>query len=75
MAREEHVMHLADLMWGRTGLVWDADHGEARLDSTARILAEELAWDEARLADEIAAYRRILRSLLPAPHELVTAEH
>jgi glycerol-3-phosphate dehydrogenase len=75
MARQEHVVHLADLMWARTGLVWDADHGEAQLDSAARILAEEFAWDDARLADEIASYRRILRSLLPDSHGLVSAEH
>jgi glycerol-3-phosphate dehydrogenase len=73
MAREEHVLHLTDLMWGRAGLVWNDGHGQDVIEDAARILAEELAWDEARVTEEIAAYRRLIGSLFGVSRERVTA--
>jgi glycerol-3-phosphate dehydrogenase len=57
-AREEHVVHLDDLMMRRSrlGLVTRGG-GEALLDRVRAICMEELGWDERRWLEEAARYR------------------
>lgn len=56
-ARGEHATSLIDLMIRRVGAGWTATMGHAAAEKAARAAAEAMGWDEARIAQEVAAYR------------------
>ncbi|MBD2765460.1 glycerol-3-phosphate dehydrogenase/oxidase [Kocuria sp. cx-455] len=57
-ARNEGVLHLADVFQTRTRMSYDQpDHGLAAVEEVANLLAEELGWDTERTAAEVRAYR------------------
>jgi glycerol-3-phosphate dehydrogenase len=57
--RNEMALGLSDILVRRTGLGAAALPPRGVLEKAARIAAEELGWDERRMAEEIAAVRRI----------------
>jgi glycerol-3-phosphate dehydrogenase len=59
--REEMAMSLSDVVMRRTGLGQLGDPGDAALQSTAALMAQELGWDDARRAREIAAVQTNFR--------------
>jgi glycerol-3-phosphate dehydrogenase len=67
-ARSEGVVHLDDLMLRRVRLgLLLADGGNEVLGRIGDIVREELGWDNARLAAEIARYRELRRSTYGVP--------
>ena len=73
-AREEGVVHLADVMVRRLRLDYEVrDRGHAAAAEVAAIIAAELGWDQARSEAEIAAYRAHIDARLAA--EKVTSDH
>jgi glycerol-3-phosphate dehydrogenase len=61
VARHEAPVHLTDIVLRRTGIGQLGDPGEAVLAAAADIAAEELGWDAARRASELAAARRAVQ--------------
>ncbi|HEX3672905.1 MAG TPA: glycerol-3-phosphate dehydrogenase/oxidase [Rhizomicrobium sp.] len=59
--REEMAMSLSDVVMRRTGIGQLGDPGDAALQSTAALMAQELGWDDARRAREIAAVQTNFR--------------
>lgn len=59
-AAHEHVTGLVDLMFRRLGAGWTRTLGVEAAETAARAAAGALGWDEARIADEVAAYRAYL---------------
>jgi glycerol-3-phosphate dehydrogenase len=61
--REEAAVRLSDAVRRRTGLGSAGHPGTAAIEACGRLMAAELGWDEARLAEEIrdaeAAYRPV----------------
>jgi len=58
-AREEMAVHLSDVLARRTrASIQDARAAVAAAPGVARILAEELGWDDARQTDEVARFSR-----------------
>jgi hypothetical protein len=51
------VARLGDCVFGRLGIGTIGDPGEPALDEVASLLAEQLGWDAARRAAEIADVR------------------
>jgi len=60
-ASHEHVVHLNDLMFRRSGLAWGRGMGADKAMEIATLLAPALGWDETRKAQEVQAYRAHLR--------------
>ena len=58
-AREEMVVHLADVVWRRTELGSGGNPGEPVLRAVADLLAKELGWSEQREREEIEQTQRI----------------
>jgi len=57
-AAAEGALHLDDVLARRTRLsIQTFDRGVAAAEPAARIMAEVLGWDEARIAEEVALYR------------------
>jgi glycerol-3-phosphate dehydrogenase len=56
-AREEMVLHLSDLLRRRMPLLILARLDAARLQQLAGLVADELGWDESRIAQEVEACR------------------
>jgi glycerol-3-phosphate dehydrogenase len=70
-ATHEGALHLDDVLMHRTRLNYEqADRGDAALDEIADLLAPVLGWDEARRAEEIAAYRSRVDAETAAEREL-----
>jgi glycerol-3-phosphate dehydrogenase len=55
--RHEMAITLADVVFRRTGLGSAGDPGGRALEAAARIAAQELGWNEAKVNDELAAVR------------------
>jgi len=53
-AREEHAVHLDDVVFRRTELGTASDPGEAAVQESAELMAIELGWDDNRRAEEVA---------------------
>jgi glycerol-3-phosphate dehydrogenase len=53
--RAEMAVRLTDIVVRRTGLGGSGHPGRAAIEACARVAASELGWDDARVADEIAA--------------------
>ncbi len=60
MAETEQVTGLTDLLARRAGVAWTESAGAGVAEQAARAVAETLGWDEARVAQEVAAYRAYL---------------
>uniref|UniRef100_UPI003B52AC6C FAD-dependent oxidoreductase n=1 Tax=Roseovarius indicus TaxID=540747 RepID=UPI003B52AC6C len=56
-AEREHVHTLLDLMFRRVNLGWQVDLGLPHAEAVAREVADILGWDDARIGEEVAAYR------------------
>jgi glycerol-3-phosphate dehydrogenase len=56
-AEHEWPTNLVDLLFRRTGNGWTAGMAGARADEAAKAVAPVMGWDEARAAQEAAAYR------------------
>jgi glycerol-3-phosphate dehydrogenase len=57
-ATHEGALHLDDVLTRRTHIAIEAeDHGLTAAAEVASLMGQELGWDEARLAEEIAHYR------------------
>ena len=56
-AEREHVHTLLDLMFRRVNLGWQVDLGLPHAEAVAREVAGILGWDDARIGEEVAAYR------------------
>ncbi|WP_397195936.1 glycerol-3-phosphate dehydrogenase/oxidase [Nocardioides rotundus] len=57
-ATHESALHLDDLLARRTRIsIETLDRGAAAAESAAALVAPHLGWDEARINDEVAAYR------------------
>jgi glycerol-3-phosphate dehydrogenase len=54
-ARHEMAMHLEDVVMRRTGLGTLGNPGPEAVAEVANLMGDELGWDEARRADEIAS--------------------
>lgn len=66
----EQAVHLEDLFVTRTRLTYEVrDHALAAIDEIGEIAAAHLGWDDARLAEEKAAYRRRCAAEDAASHE------
>lgn len=61
MVREEHVVHLADVILRRTALAFTGRSDRAVLEEVAEALAPALGWDDERRDAEIAATAELLR--------------
>lgn len=61
MVREEHVVHLADVILRRTALAFTGRSDRAVLEEVAEALAPALGWDDERRDAEIAATAEVLR--------------
>jgi glycerol-3-phosphate dehydrogenase len=59
-AAGEHPTNLVDLMFRRVGAGWTATMGYGAAETAARAVAGELGWDEARVDQEVRAYRAFL---------------
>ncbi|MGW5361282.1 glycerol-3-phosphate dehydrogenase/oxidase [Actinopolymorpha pittospori] len=60
-ARSEGALHLVDVLARRTRIFMEtADRGTAAAPEAARVLGEVLGWDEARRAEEVAAYAQMV---------------
>lgn len=74
--REEQAVSLVDVMYRRIGEGWSPGLGLDSAPLVARILGEECGWGEARIAEEVAAYRDHVRHLHgppdAGPHEAST---
>jgi glycerol-3-phosphate dehydrogenase len=69
-ATHESVLHLEDVMMHRTRLNYEVrDRGLAALDEIATIVAEIVGWDEAKRAEEVAAYTARANAEAAAEHE------
>jgi glycerol-3-phosphate dehydrogenase len=53
--RAEMAVRLTDIVVRRTGLGGSGHPGRAAIEACATVAASELGWDDARVADEIAA--------------------
>ncbi|MDR5700313.1 glycerol-3-phosphate dehydrogenase/oxidase [Agromyces aerolatus] len=60
LVRHEHVAHLLDVVQRRTSLAFTGDVTMPLLDELAEIAGDELGWDGARRAAEIALTVRVL---------------
>lgn len=54
---EEHAETLADVLFRRTVAGWSPGMGRDAAPAAARLLGEAKGWSEARIAQEVAAYR------------------
>lgn len=63
--REEMALELADVVFRRTDLATGRPPSEAELATCARLMAAELGWREARIAEEMASVRRMLAGMMP----------
>lgn len=59
-AAGEHPTSLIDLMFRRVGAGWTETMGYDVAETAARAVAQEMGWDEARVTQEVAAYREFL---------------
>lgn len=59
-AAGEHVRCLLDLMFRRVNMGWQADMGLPHTEAVAQSVADILGWDEGRITEEVAAYRRFV---------------
>jgi len=69
-ARDEYVVHLADLMFRRSGLAWSRSMGSDKAEEIATAVAATLGWDKSRITQEVQAYRAHLQKfhlLMDAP--------
>ncbi len=62
VAEREHPDHLIDILFRRTGLGWGTRVPEEAARRAAETVADILDWDEARIAQETAAYRAHVRA-------------
>jgi glycerol-3-phosphate dehydrogenase len=62
VAEREHPDHLVDILFRRTGLGWRTRVPEEAARRAAETVADILGWDEARIAQETAAYRAHVRA-------------
>jgi glycerol-3-phosphate dehydrogenase len=66
----EHAVHLADIFLRRTAIGWSRCLGLSCAPVAARLMGDHLGWNEARVHEEIIAYRqeltRTFRILTPA---------
>ncbi len=60
----EHAVTLADVLLRRLPVGWSACHALDGAARAAAVMAPRLAWDDARIAHELAAYERELRQTL-----------
>jgi glycerol-3-phosphate dehydrogenase len=60
LARNEQVVHLIDLVLRRTSIAFTGSVTGPLLDELAGIVGDELGWDAARRAAEVAATRDVL---------------
>ena len=61
--RSEGALHLVDVLTRRTRIFMEtADRGTHAAPNAASLMSEVLGWDDARRADEISAYRRIVEA-------------
>lgn len=60
LARNEQVVHLIDLVLRRTSIAFTGSVTDPLLDELAGIVGDELGWDAARRAAEVAAARDVL---------------
>ena len=58
--QHEHARTLADLMFRRVGLGWNATMGADQAEAAAAAVADLWGWDGARVRAEAAAYREYL---------------
>ncbi len=66
----EGAAHLEDILLHRIRLSYETrDRGLSALEEIAAVAAPILGWDEARTAEEIAAYRRLAEAEIAAEHE------
>ena len=66
-ARDEQPRCLNDLLTRRLGAGWADDQGLALARPVAKAAAPELGWSEARIEDEVRAYRRHLETARRRP--------
>ncbi|SMF36509.1 Glycerol-3-phosphate dehydrogenase [Tistlia consotensis] len=64
IARDEQVVHLGDLLWARSGKVWDVGHGSALARSLAALVGSTLGWEQERQDREVELYLDEVRNLL-----------
>ena len=57
----EHAVTLADVLLRRLPVGWSKCHALDGADRAARVIAPRLAWDEARITGEVAAYEAEVR--------------
>jgi glycerol-3-phosphate dehydrogenase len=60
LARNERVVHLADLVFRRTSLAFTGALTSPLLDELAEVVGDELGWDAAARRAEVEATRRVL---------------
>lgn len=56
--REEMAVRLADVVFRRSDMASRGRVSAERLERTARVMADEMGWDETRMRDEVADVRR-----------------
>ncbi|ODT77142.1 MAG: hypothetical protein ABS76_28225 [Pelagibacterium sp. SCN 64-44] len=62
MVREEGAWTLADILFRRTGLGWNADMGTSMLEPASRLLGVELGWTETERIQAVAGYFHYLET-------------
>jgi glycerol-3-phosphate dehydrogenase len=60
--REEHALHLADILQRRSPLAIRGDLSPALVAATARVMARELGWSAERTQTEVAGFLRDLET-------------
>lgn len=60
IARNEHVVHLEDILLRRTPLAITGQLSRALCDEVCEIAGRALGWSETRRAEELAAFERVL---------------
>jgi hypothetical protein len=48
---------------------WDIDHGRAKLEPVAKIMAEILGWDDVQLQNQLCSYHDFIEKYFPPYHE------
>jgi glycerol-3-phosphate dehydrogenase len=69
-ASHEGALHLVDVLERRTRISIEVpDRGVAAAEPVARLMAEVLGWDEARIAAELEQYRSVVEAELAAEQQ------
>jgi glycerol-3-phosphate dehydrogenase len=65
---EEQTSTLTDLFFRRSDMGWDRDQGRANIEPVAKIMAEALGWNDAKLQDQLNSYNSYLEKSFPSHH-------